>query len=139
MKKNYEILDHTADISVKIYAASLKDIFIQSSVAMMDLICNIDKVKPMKSFNIKVSGISNEQLLVNWLQEILYLHEVRNFLFCKFIINSIKDGVITGSAIGEKLDSSRHELMNHIKAVTYSNMDIKKEHGRYITRIVFDI
>lgn len=139
MKKNYEILDHTADISVKIYATSLEDIFIQSSVAMMDLICNVEKVRPLKSFNIEVSGSSNEQLLVNWLQELLYLHEVRNFLFSKFTVKSITGGVIKGTAFGEKLDSSRHELMNHIKAVTYSNLDIRKENGKYVTSIVFDI
>jgi len=139
MKKNYEILDHTADISVKIKAASLKGIFIESSVAMMDLICNIEKVKTLKSFNINVRGISNEQLLVNWLQELLFLHEVKNFLFSKFTINSLKDGLITGCASGEKLDSSRHELLNHIKAVTYNNLEITKNNGNFVTTITFDI
>lgn len=139
MKKNYEILDHTADISVKIKAASLRGIFIESSVAMMDLICKIEKVKALKSFNINVSGISNEQLLVNWLQELLFLHEVKNFLFSKFTIKSLKNGLLTGSATGEKLDSSRHELLNHIKAVTYNNLEITKDNGNFVTRITFDI
>ena len=139
MKKNYELLDHTADISIKVKAPSLKGIFIQSSVAMMDLICNIDKVNPINSFKIDASGVSSEQLLVNWLQELLYLHEVKNYLFSKFTIRSINRGVITGSATGEKFDSSRHELLNHIKAVTYNNLEIKKENGNFVTIITLDI
>jgi SHS2 domain-containing protein len=139
MHKKYDFIDHTADLSVKVYGKNLEEIFINSSTAMMDLICNINMVRPLKSININVSGSTNEQLLVNWLQELLYIHEVKNLLFCSFIIKSITKNNVSGSIQGEEFDKSRHELLNDIKAVTYNKMDIRKVGNKYSTIITFDI
>ena len=139
MNKNYRVVDHTADLSVLVRGSGLDGLFTEAARAMIDLICSIESVKPEKKFNIKVTGSSGEQLLVNVLQEILYFHEVRNFVFCEFTIIRLTGSEVTGIARGEKYDTSRHELLNHIKAVTYNNMRIIKRGRNYETFITFDI
>ena len=105
----------------------------------MKIITNPEKVKPMKSIKMSVNGDNKEEVLVKWLQEILYKVEVKKMLFKDFEILDINDKYVSGKAYGEKIDLQRHELYYQVKAITHHNLKIKKAKEKLTVDIVFDI
>jgi len=77
----YTLIDHTADIGIDVVGATLRELFTNAAFALFDIITDLSKVECTAEYNIKISGIDREQLLVNWLTELLYLHDVKNLLF----------------------------------------------------------
>ena len=135
----YKVIDHTADVCVRVSAKSLKDLLKNAAKAMMRIITNPEKVKPMKSIKMSVKGDNKEEVLVKWLQEILYKVEVKKMLFKDFEILDINDKYVSGKAYGENIDLKRHDLLHQIKAITHHNLTIKKAKDKLTVDIVFDI
>jgi SHS2 domain-containing protein len=109
---------------------------------MMDVICDLNTIELKNQYSVSSSGNSEEELLVNLLQELLYLHEVKKLLFCKFefkINDNIKNREVEGNVWGEEIDFSRHDLLNDIKAVTYSDLKVEHKNGKLSVNITFDI
>jgi SHS2 domain-containing protein len=136
---DYEILDHTADVCLRIYGKSFGELFENAARAMMELITDREKINPSQEIEIEVHGETIEQLLVHWLQEILFLHEVKKMVFKDFRLNLISETHAKGKAIGEKIDIDKHELSFDIKAVTYHNLKIEPINDKLKVDIVFDV
>lgn len=136
---DYEILDHTADVCLRIYGKSFGELFENAARAMMELITDREKINPSQEIEIEVHGENIEELLVHWLQEILFLHEVKKMVFKDFRLNLISETHAKGKAIGEKIDIDKHELSFDIKAVTYHNLKIEPINDKLKVDIVFDI
>jgi SHS2 domain-containing protein len=136
---NYEILDHTADVCIRVYGKSLDELLKNAGRAMMELITDREKIKPSKQIEIKVEGETKEELLVHWLGDILYLHQAKKMVFRDFELNIINETHVRGKAFGENIDLGRHELSSDIKAVTYHNLRIETLDNGLKVDIVFDI
>jgi len=136
---DYEILDHTADVCLRIYGKSFGELFENAARAMMELITDREKINPSQEIEIEVHGENIEELLVHWLQEILFLHEVKKMVFKDFRLNLISETHAKGKAIGEKIDIDKHELSFDIKAVTYHNLKIEPINDKLKVDIVFDV
>ena len=109
---------------------------------MMDVICDLKTIELKNQYSVSSSGNSEEELLVNLLQELLYLHEVKKLLFCKFefkINDNIKNREVEGNVWGEEIDFSRNDLLNDIKGVTYSYLKVEHKNEKLSAKITFDI
>jgi SHS2 domain-containing protein len=83
-----------------------------------------------------------EDLLFNWLSELVYVKDVEHLIFSEFDITIVEDKgglLLTATLGGEEIDPRRHELGQDVKAVTYHLFEIKKVNGRYEARVVLDI
>jgi len=78
-------------------------------------------------------------LMVAWLSELLYLHEVEGLLLCDFALAEIDESRVTGVVGGEVFDEGRHSIKTEVKAVTYHQLEIREQAGRWQARIIFDI
>jgi len=136
---NYEILDHTADVRIRVYGKSLAQLLKNAACAMMELITEREKIKASKQIEIKAEGGTKEELLVHWLGEILYLHQTKKMVFRDFELNITNESRVKGKAFGEKIDLNKHELYSDIKAVTYHNLKIEPLNDKLKVDIVFDI
>jgi SHS2 domain-containing protein len=137
--KNYRLLEHTADLGIKVWGADLKGLFINAASAMYDLIADISSIKPAISVDIKAEAQDKDELLKNWLSELLYYFHVKDMLFSEFTISRLDDKGVVSTARGEKIDPARHGLKHEIKAVTFHNLKIEKEENKQTTEIIFDI
>jgi protein archease len=136
---SYEVLEHTADIRVRVYGESFVDLLRNSALALMSLITATGAVKPLVEIGFEVRGETKEEILVKMLGEILYIYEVRKMVFSDIALE-LKDGdTLSGRLAGEKIDPKRHELELDIKAATYHNLKIQKVNDRFMAEIVFDI
>jgi SHS2 domain-containing protein len=135
----YELLDHTGDLGIRVWAADLKGLFQEAARALFAIITDLGKVETHLNQMVSVEGSGREELLVAWLNELLYLHEVKGLLFCDFAIEEIDEKSVTGVAMGEEFHKGRHAIKTSIKAVTYHQLEITEQDGRWQTQVILDI
>jgi SHS2 domain-containing protein len=135
----YELLDHTGDIGIRVWADNLKGLFAEAARALFDIITDRKKVAVRLKREVSVQGSGKEELLVAWLNELLYLHEVEGLLFCDFALSQIEKQSLQGVAKGEKFQEGHHRIKTAIKAVTYHLLQIKEHDGLWQAQIIFDI
>jgi SHS2 domain-containing protein len=135
----YELLDHTGDLGIRVWAADIKGLFQEAARALFAIITDLDKVKVRVNRKVMVEAATVDELLVAWLSELLYLYEVEGLLFCEFALTEIAEGNVKGVAKGEKFQEDRHAIKTSIKAVTYHQVEITEKDGRWQAQVIFDI
>jgi len=135
----YEFINHTADLGIKVRGFSLKKLFENAARAMFDLIVDLDTVKKRNQMTIEIKGGELEELLADWLRDILYRCNGDKYLLKEFKIEKISPEGLKARVRGEKLDMSRHTLRREIKAVTYHDLEIRKLNHEWQAQIIFDI
>ena len=137
--KRFEILDHTADIGLVIYGENLKALFENAGEAFFRLITDLRKVRRRIERRINIGGESLDRLMVDWLSELLYLHDVENLLFQRFKVESVgKDG-LKAIVKGEAFREGVHVIKTEVKAVTYHRIEVRQENGRWRAQIILDL
>lgn len=82
--KKFEVIEHTADMGIKAYGKDLSELFTNAAYGMASLITDLDKVNPKHIENITLKAENKEELLVSWLNEIIYLSASKGRIFSKF-------------------------------------------------------
>jgi SHS2 domain-containing protein len=138
--KTYELIDHTADIGVKAYGKNLAEAFENVAKAMFDIITDKSEIENIGQYDIKLEAPNLEQLLVDWLSELLYLHSAQNlvFGFFKIIDFDEKKTRLHARVFGEKLNISKHKIGAEVKAVTYHMLEVRNKKPYYV-QVLFDI
>ena len=137
--KRYELLDHTADIGVIAFGRDLPETFGNAAYAMFDILTDIDRVRETDSFDLQVSASNIEDLLVAWLNELLYRYETERIAFSKFVIDDINDSNLRATVSGEKIAPDRHEIKTEIKSVTYHQLRVEKIDDGWRAQVIFDV
>jgi len=137
--KRYKLLDHTADIGIIVSGRDLPEVFGNAAYAMFDILTNIDSVRETKSCNLQVSASDIENLLVAWLNELLYRYETERVVFSKFTVDDIDDKKLSATVFGEKIAPHRHEIKTEIKSVTYHQLKVEKTDGGWRAQVIFDV
>lgn len=135
----FEIIEHTADIGIRAFGASETEVFENAAVGMFSLISDLEKIREDNDFNIEIEAEDRETLLVEWLNELIYLYDSQELLLKSFRITSLKETALRGIAYGEHIDPSRHDLNADIRAATYHMLKIKKDPDGWIAEIIFDV
>ncbi|MFH1829602.1 MAG: archease [Pseudomonadota bacterium] len=137
----YEIIDHTADIGIRVKGSSLEELFVHAAEAFFDLIVESKRsFIPSIDVPISIKAPSVDQLMVRWLSELLFVFETRRLVLSKFYIDEIDETHLDGLAKGLKFDSTRHDQKLDIKAVTYHKLLVEKtKDGKWKAEIIFDI
>ncbi len=137
--KRFEILDHTADIGLVIYGENLKALFENAGEAFFRLITDLRKVRRRIERRINIGGESLDRLMVDWLSELLYLHDVENLLFKGFKVESVgKDG-LKAIVKGEPFREGVHVIKTEVKAVTYHRIEVRQEKGGWRAQVILDL
>ena len=137
--KRFESIDHPSDIGIIAYGKSISELFENAAFGMFSLMTDPKKVAGKTEFEVEAAADDIESLLVNWLNELLFLEDTKHVLFGSFKIKGISDKEIKGEALGEKIDVSRHKISRSIKAATYNQLKIWQEEGVWKARVVFDV
>ena len=135
----YKLIDHTADIGIFVEGHDLKDLFATAAYAMLSQMLELNKVKGKNTKRIELEGENLEDLLVRWLNELLFLSE-KGYIFKDFNIENLQETFLSASVKGEKIDFRKIPLKQEIKAATYHQLEIAKNtSGHWQTTIIFDV
>ena len=142
--KGFKVIEHTADVGLNVYGKDKEELFINAARGMFYLITgSAITVVPNefeKYYNIESTGTDVEDLLVNWLEDLLFIHNTEFIIFTDFLISNMTAGMIQAKAGAIKLKDSPYQVVTEIKAVTYHNLRVsQKISGIWEGTVVFDI
>lgn len=137
--KNYALLEHTADIAVRVRAGDLKELFGNTALAMFDIIAGKIKEKSAKKVKIKVRQKADtlDELFVNWLNELLFLSATKELVFSDFKINKLTEKSLEATLAGESVKN--YKIHTEIKAATYHQLKIEKSAKGWLGEVIFDV
>jgi len=147
MKKDFEMLPHTADIKIRVYGKTLEEFFCNAVMGMFQAIgpkisgCKTENERVIcenlpERRHVQVESPDVEALLVDFLSEALYLSDINDEAYLWATMNSISETAVDAVLHGIKVEG--FEVVE-IKAVTYHEMKVEKIGGVWQTSIVFDI
>jgi SHS2 domain-containing protein len=139
VKNNFRMLNHTADLRVKIWGSSEKDLFRNAARGMFSVITDVSKVEARKSTPVGLEADSEEELLVDWLNELIYIWQTKDMLFSEFKIDEMNETHLKAQALGEKFNKEKHQLKREIKAATYHGLKIVPDKRGKSAEIIFDV
>ncbi|WP_376788986.1 archease [Thermoflexus sp.] len=140
----FEEIPHTADWAIRAYGRTLPELFANAAMGMYSLLVDLDALGESERREIEVEAASLEGLLVAWLNELVYHTEREHLAFKRFELHELRPpdpgdpdslGRLRATAYGERT----REMRKYIKAVTYHNVAIRQEDGRYWVELVFDV
>jgi len=138
MEKDFEILNHTADVGIIAYGADLKQAFANAARGLFSLITDLDGVEEVLHRDAELTASDEESLLVEWLNELIYQFDTEGIIFKRFDIIRLDSTRLKARSYGEKVDKSKHKLKIGVKAATYHMLKVDKGDGCKV-QVLFDI
>ena len=137
--KRYEQISHTADIAIRVYGKDLKELFTNAAYGMFDIIADLEGLKSSVSIDLNLKAPSKEELLVCWLDELLYNFYTKSIIFFEFDASFLSEEQLMVKAYGRHIGENRNRLKTEIKAATYHDLNIKEGPDGLSVDIVFDV
>ncbi len=135
----FETFEHGADIGVRGYGRSLEEAFANGAKALFSLIVeNFEEVRPKEKVDLEVSAELLDELFVAWLNKLLTVSALEHLVFCDFEVR-IKEGTLSATALGEKLDPERHLLGEEVKGATFTLAKVEKVNDHWVAQCVVDV
>jgi SHS2 domain-containing protein len=132
----FEVVDHTADWSLRVFGPDLAALFEQAALGMAGLlVADLAMVSNGIKRPFAFDEFDTETLLVEWLSELAYWAETERLIFTQFHFDAIDETSLQATARGGHVT----ELQKHIKAVTFHNLAITPTATGLETTIVFDV
>ena len=134
---SYEFLEHTADVKFRAYGESVEEMFIAAAGALNETIRGNIKILEQEERVFEVEEKDLESLLYNFLEEFLFLLDAEDFLVSEIKEIKIRGNKLKCIVMGDKAEN--YKFTNDVKAVTYSEMKVWNEKGKFICQVVLDV
>lgn len=132
----FEIVDHTADWSLRVWGQDFTELLLNAAVGMNSLMLGAETaVSPTTTRTLSLDAFDRETLLVDWLSELAYFAEMEQLVFPHISLTRVTNHHLEARIQGDRVA----ELVKHIKAVTYHNLEIVETAVGLETTIVFDV
>jgi SHS2 domain-containing protein len=142
----YKLLDHTADLGIEITGRTKRELFANAAFALFDILIqdtdNKGKAGRKTGERVKirtVSGADVEDLLINFLRELLYLFNGMGFVVNQGMIADCSMKRLVVKLTVEPYDPKRHLIKTELKAVTYHGLAVEKTKKGWKARVIFDV
>ena len=139
--EKYKFFHHTADAKFQAFGQTLEETFAHAALAVVSLMWDWEEIAKNIEISVAVEGKDLEQLLVSFLEEILYLLDTRNFLLGSADNVSLEqnDGDWSlYSLFKGDVYADEYEIYGNVKAITYNEMVIN-DRAPFMVQVVADL
>ncbi len=136
-----ETFEHTADVGLRVRGDDLDDLFRTAAEGVFDyIVANRDAVRVVATETVALSGDDPAELLVVWLNELIFRSETQHRLYTDFDVHLDEYGRTLNAEIGgEPIDRDRHVLDHEVKAVTHHALSLEREVEGWVAELILDI
>lgn len=136
----FTILDHTADIGLEAYGSNLEEAFIHAAEGMFSILSPAAQIKYERSASFQIEAETVKELLIVWLNQLLYLYDAEKLLPGYFKIKKLDGNSLEAEITGETVDPNKHKIDTYIKAATYHETKIiQDKNGHFSLQVIFDV
>ena len=137
--RDFETFDHTADIGLIARGRTLEGLFANAAAGLVDLMVDPAGLREETPITVTVSAADPEALLVAWLNELLYLLDVRRFLPRRICVTALSATTLKAELSGDTVDPARHVVRRMVKAATYHGLSLIRTNGVWEARVILDL
>jgi SHS2 domain-containing protein len=139
MPSHYTLLDHTADLRIRVTGSDPAALFENAGLALFDLIVEPGTLTTDETLEVRVQGEDPADLMVNYLRELLYLWTGGEKLVKMIDILHISDTAVSARLSIDRYQPQCHDILHEIKAVTYHQIDVRMTADGWQATVVFDM
>jgi len=136
--KKYEQIDIAGDIGLRIWGNTLKELFENAAIGLSELVTDISKIGEIEKKEVTLTSDSKEHLLIQWLNELIFLFDAQGFIGKVFNV-TIYDDKLKAEIVGGNFDPQINESRLLIKAATYHTLSLQKTNSLWEATVIFDI
>ena len=141
---SYEIIEHTADIGLRIRAKDLNRLFKDAAEGFFDLVTDLEAVKKSGPFSLheiemNLQEENVEELFMRWLQELLFIFSTRKSILLEYNFVSLTPMLLRLKAKAIRFDPKKHVSRHEIKAVTFHQFRVTHDASGWLAEVIFDI
>jgi len=135
----YDYFDVEADMGVHAWGPTRAEAFARTALGVLALVVAPDGVEAREHREVRAQGETLETLLVSWINECLYVHEIEGFAVRQVEVDTLSDRLVHGLLHGEPIDLTRHSAGTVVKAATLHGVSVTEEGGVHDVRLVVDV
>lgn len=135
----YQFFDVAADVGVNAWGPTLPEAFAQAGLGLFALMVDPASAEPREAREVRAQADTREALLVNWLNECLYVHDIEGFVINRIEFPLFEETRVHALLWGEEVDPGRHRVGTLVKAATFHDLSLRETDGRWEIRIILDI
>jgi SHS2 domain-containing protein len=132
-------LEHTADEGVEAEGATLEECFARAAAGVFDLFLSApESMESQDDLPVEVSADGASELLVAWLEELLFLFETRGLPLFAFEVQEVGGSALRGravAAVGAKVE----HLGPAVKGVTRHQLEVRRLGRSWRARVYLDV
>ena len=138
-QRGWEHFEHTADVGLRAAGRDLDELLRHAAEGFIELMIDPATVAADRSVDVSCRGEDPEELLVTWLEEILYLFEAERLAPARAEIVELDGHDLRARVYGETFDEDKHTVRDVLKAVTYHNLAVRRRGDRLEADVVIDV
>ncbi len=138
-KPGYRLLSHTADVGLRLYGESLAELFANAGRGLYWVMTDRRGIRPLITQEVEEEAPDQGALLVEWLNQLLYLFDTTGFLGKEIEVQEISSNRLRAVLKGEPFDPERHQCNTGIKAATFHNLEVEETAAGWQATIILDI
>ncbi len=138
-RSGYRLLPHTADMGIKSWAQEQPELFTATADGLRDILFGSCPIASEEQVHVTLEASDDAELLVSWLNEILFVLETKGLAPAQFEIETLTAGHLEARIHGEQYDPDRHPLQHQVKAVTYHQLFLEQRAGGWAAQVYVDL
>jgi len=135
----WEHFEVEADVGVRAWGATRAQAIAQATLGVFALIVVPAEVEPRERREVRAQADGPEALLVAWIDECLYVHDIEGFVVHDVELSVCTDTLAHGVLHGEPLDPARHRVGTVVKGATYHGVEVAVRNGVHEVKIIVDV
>ena len=137
--KPFEFVAHTADVAALVRGHDLEDVLRNAAAAFYSLAMGERSIAATFCRSVAITSVDDDALLVDWLNELIYLLFVDHLAFSQFQFEELVDGRLRATCYGQHFLPCQPHILREVKAATYHMAHLEPDRGGLTARIVFDV
>lgn len=136
--QRFRIIEHTADTGFEVLGSSREQVFEAAARAFFQIMWSIKQTES-KPEMLEVTGGDIKELLVNFLEEFLYLYDAKGIVCTQLAVETVTDFNVSAKVWLQQFDADRDQELLGVKAVTYHQLSIEEIDGGWQAQVFLDI
>ena len=135
----YDYFDVEADVGVHAWGPDRAAAFAEAALGTLALGVDPTEVEARETRDVRAQGATAEDLLVAWITECVFVHEIEGFAVHHVTVDVVGGDVVHGLLHGEEIDPSRHRLGTVVKGVTHHHVSVAQTPTGCEVRVIVDV
>ncbi len=141
-RPKFKVVEDTtsADFVFEAYGVSINELFSNCALACFFAMTDTTTVARVTSFNVEVKGETIEDLLYNYMAELIFIKDTEKVFLSQFDVDILPDNTALKAVVrGEPIDYNKHTIKTDVKAVTYHDLHVRTDGEGYSVRMILDL